>query len=150
VDTIRFEIGEREVPSDGLVDAVNIFVNDRNLVDVVREAELPFRAPEGRPRRVSGYVGLPPEDIFLPSLRLLGEPVKHYDYDSTQGKIPVLGCGCGDVGCWPFWVRIKLRDDVVIWDGFQQPHRPAWRYDKMRPFVFDRTQYCSALDRRSV
>jgi hypothetical protein len=148
VDTIRFEIGKREDPSDGLVDAVNIFVNDRNLVDILREVELPFRAQEGKPRLADKYVGLPPEHVFLPSPRLLGEPVMYYDYDSSQGKIPILGCGCGDVGCWPFWISIKLRDDVVIWDDFEQPHRRAWRYDEMRPFVFDRAQYLSALDRK--
>jgi len=114
VDTIRFEIGERVDPSDGVVDAVNIFVNDRNLVDILREVELPFRAQEGRPHLAGKYVGLPPEDIFLPSPRLLGEPVTYYDYDSSQGKIAVFGCGCGDVGCWPFRVKIKLREDVVI------------------------------------
>jgi hypothetical protein len=37
---------------------------------------------------------------------------------------------------------------VVIWSGFEQPHRRAWRYDELRPFVFDRTQYLSALDRK--
>jgi hypothetical protein len=146
VDTIRFEIGKREDPSDGVVDAVNIFVNNRNLVDIVREVELAFRAQEGRPHLASKYVGLPPEDIFLPSPRLLGEPATFYDHD-YPGKFAVLGCGCGDVGCWPFRVRIELREDVVIWDGFEQPHRRKWRYDEMRPFVFDRTQYFSALDR---
>ena len=78
--------------------------------------------------------------------RLLGESAMFYDRDSVEGKIAVLGCGCGDVGCWPLRVRIKLRDDVVIWDGFEQPHLPAWRYDELRPFVFDRQRYVAALD----
>ncbi len=147
MDTIRFEISEIEVPAWGLIDSVDIFVNDRNLVDIVREVELPFAARDGKPRLAGTYISLPAEDVFLPSPRLLGEPVKFYDYDSSKGKIAVLGCGCGDVGCWPFRVRIELREDVVIWDGFEQPHRRKWRYDEMRPFVFDRTQYCSALDR---
>jgi hypothetical protein len=90
-------------------------------------------------------VGLSPEEIFLPSSRLLGEPVTFYDNDSSQAEIAVLGCG--DVGCWPFWGKIKLREDVVIWDDFEQPRRRVWRYDEMRPFVFDRAQYLSALDR---
>lgn len=146
VDVIRFEIGERVDPSEGAVDAVDIFVNGRNLVEIVREAERPFRAREGRPDRVSDYVGLSPEETFLTSPRLLGEPTTFYDHDSAEGKIAVLGCGCGDVGCWPFRVRIKPQEDVVIWDGFEQPHRPAWRYDDLRPFVFDRSQYFSVLE----
>ena len=148
MDTIRFEIGKRDDPANGLVDAVNILVNGRNLVDIVREVELPIRVREGKPHLADRYVGLPPEEIFLPSPRLLGEPTTYYDYDSAEGKIAVLGCGCGDVGCWPFRVSIALRDDVVVWSGFEQPHRPAWRYDELRPFVFDRMQYLSALDQK--
>lgn len=147
MDAIQFEIGKREDPSDGVVDAVNILVNHRNLVDILREVELPFHAQEGRPHFASKYVGLPPPDIFLPSPLLLGEPATYYDHD-YPGKIAVLGCGCGDVGCWPLLVEISLRDDVVVWSGFEQPHRRAWRYDEMRPFVFDRAQYLSALDRK--
>jgi hypothetical protein len=142
VDVIRFEIGQWEDP----VDAVAVFVNGRNLVEILSEVELPFATREGGPDLAGEYVDLRPADIFLPSRRLLGEPAAFYDHDSAEGKIAVLGCGCGDVGCWPFWVRIKLRDDVVIWDGFEQPHRPAWRYDDLRPFVFDRGQYFSALE----
>ena len=149
MDVIRFEIGEREDPANGLVDAVEIFVNDRNLTDVLREVELPFAAREGKPDLAGRYVGLPPEEIYLPSPRLFGDPATYYDYDYLDGKIAVLGCVCGEVGCWPFRVRITLREDVVVWDGFEQPHRRTWRYDELRPFVFDRTQYLSALDREA-
>lgn len=144
VDTVRFEIGKRDDPAKGIVDAVNVFVNGRNLVDVLREVELPFATREGKPDLAGSYVGLPPEEVILPSPRLLGEPTTYYDHDSTEGKIAVLGCICGDPGCWPFRVRIALRDDVVIWSGFEQPHR-SWRYEEMRPFLFDRAQYLSAL-----
>lgn len=146
MDTIRFEIGERCDPVAGSVDAVAAFVNGRNLVDILREVELPFATREGKPDLAGSYVGLPPEEIFLPSLRLLGEPATYYDY--FDGKIAVLGCVCGEVGCWPFLVRITIRDDVVLWSDFEQPHR-AWRYDEMRPFVFDLAQYLSALDRQA-
>jgi hypothetical protein len=101
VDTIRFEIGERdvEVPVVGPVDRVDIIINDRNLLDILRETELPFAAREGKPRLAGEYVGLPPEKVFLPSPRLLGEPAPYYDHDYPNGKIAVLGCVCGDVGC---------------------------------------------------
>ena len=149
MDTIRFEIGERADPADGLVDAVDIFINGRNFVGILREVELPFAARDSQPDLAGSYAGLPPEDIFLPSLRLLGEPTTYYDRDSSEGKIAVLGCECGDPGCWPLRVKIDLRDDAVIWDGFEQPHRSAWRSDALRSFVFDRAQYISALSRNS-
>jgi hypothetical protein len=146
VDTLRFEIGKRVDPADGTVDAVNVFVNGRNLVDIPREVELPFAAREGKPDLAGSYAGLPPEDVFLPSPRLLGEPTTYYDHDSSEGKIAVLGCVCGEPDCWPFRVRITLREDVVIWSDFEQQHRTAWRYNEMGPFVFDRAQYLSALN----
>lgn len=146
VDEIRFEIGTRDDPSEGLVDAVAIFVNGRDLVKSLREVELPFASREGRSDRAGHYAGLPPEEVFLPSPRLLGEPTTYYDHDDPDGRIAVLGCVCGDVGCWPFRVGIRLREDVVIWDDFQQPHRLSWDYAGLRPFVFDRREYVSALE----
>ena len=125
-----------------------MFVNGRNLVDILREVELPFSAREGNPNLAGNYVGLPPEEVFLPSPHLLGEATTYYDHDSAEGKIAVLGCVCGEPGCWPFLVNITLRDDVVIWSGFEQPHRSSWRYDDLRSFVFDRTRYLSALSRK--
>src|SRR5918998_6581593 len=107
---------------------------------------MPFARREGKSDLAGSYVGLPPNEVFLPSRRLLGETTR-YPFDDLGGKVAILGCICGDVGCWPFRVRIELREDVVIWDGFEQPHRRKWRYDEMHPFVFDRTQYFSALDR---
>jgi hypothetical protein len=154
VDTLRFEIGKRDDPGNGVVDAVDVFVDGRNLVDILREVELLFATREGKPDLAGRYVGLPPEDIFLPSPRLLGEPTTYYDHDSPDGKIAVLGCVCGEPGCWPFRVKITFQDDVVIWSGFEQPHRAgyekvsAWRYDEMQPLVFDRTQYLSALNQK--
>ncbi len=145
MDTLHFEIGKREDPAAGLVDAVGIFINDHNLVDTVRKVELPFRAREGRPHLASRYVGLPPEEMFYPSRRLLGEPETYYDTDYLDGKLAVLGCGCGEVGCWPLLVRISVTEDRVTWGDFEQPHRKSWRYGRLGPFVFERDAYERAL-----
>lgn len=140
-------------PANGLVDAVDVFVDDRNLVELLREIELPFAVREGKPGLAGSYAGLPPEEVFLPSPRLFGEPTTDYDHEGTEGKISVLGCVCGEPSCWPFQVKIALRDDVVIWSDFEQPHRSVsdgtnlWSYDGLRPFLFDRAQYLSALSR---
>jgi hypothetical protein len=47
VDILGLEVGKRDDPGDGLVEAVNVFVNGRNLADILREVELPFAAREG-------------------------------------------------------------------------------------------------------
>ncbi len=147
MDEIRFEIGERDDPVDGMVETVVIFVNDRDLAGITREVELPFAARDRKPELAGNYVGLPPEAVFLPSQRLLGEPERYYD--DCGGKIAVLGCGCGDVGCWPLLVGITPRGDTVLWEDFEQPHRGHWRHDGLGPFVFDRARYTSALGRGS-
>jgi hypothetical protein len=143
VDTLHFEIGKREDPAAGLVDAVGIFINGSSLVDMVREVELPFAASEGKPRLAGKYVGLPLEAILFPSRRLLGD--REERYDDWGGRISVLGCGCDEVGCWPLQVVIAATENRVTWSDFEQPHRKSWRHDRLGPFVFERGAYERAL-----
>ncbi|MGH3146336.1 MAG: hypothetical protein ACRDTR_11110 [Rubrobacter sp.] len=145
MDEIRFEIDQREDPVEGSVGAVSIFVNGRDLTEIAREIELPSAAHEGKPDIAGSYVGLKPEAVFLPSRRLLGRPEERYA--DRYGKIAVLGCGCGVVGCWPLLVSIAVLEDEVFWNDFEQPHRGRWRYDALGPFVFDRSQYLDELQR---
>ncbi|QIN82350.1 hypothetical protein GBA63_06555 [Rubrobacter tropicus] len=141
MDTIRFEVDRTDTPAWGPIDTVDIFVNGRSLLDLVREVELPFATRDGRPDRAGSYVGLPAEAIFMPSRRLLGVPDDRYD--DWEGRISVLGCGV--VGCWPLHARITVQDDAVVWDDFEQPHRRRWRHDRLGPFVFEREEYEAAL-----
>src|SRR5205807_6156370 len=85
--------------------AVVIYINGHNLVDLVREVELPFAAQEGHPDIAGKYVGLPAAHLLLPSRHLLGHPAPLYE---SRGKTQVLGCECGEAGCWPLFVRIRL------------------------------------------
>jgi hypothetical protein len=63
-----------------------------------------------------------------------------------DGRVALLGCSCGEVGCWPLFARVRELDDYVVWDGFEQPHRPDRDYSGFEPFLFDRRQYRDALD----
>ena len=145
MDTLHLEIGHRDDPAEGVVNAVEIYVNGRNLRDLAREVELPFAERVGRSHSAGKYVGLAPREVFSPSRRLLGEPETYYDADDPGGRLALLGCGCGEPGCWPLLARITPRDDVVIWADFKQPHRRHWRYDALGPFVFERGEYEAAL-----
>ncbi|GAA2966681.1 hypothetical protein [Streptomyces enissocaesilis] len=60
-------------------------------------------------------------------------------------KAPVLGCECGEWGCWPLLARITATADLVIWDSFEQPHRKTREYAAFGPFQFGRGQYDDAL-----
>jgi hypothetical protein len=61
------------------------------------------------------------------------------------GRAWLLGCDCGEVGCWPLEVAIDVESARVGWSGFAQPHRPAWDYTGFGPFVFVRDQYDRAV-----
>ncbi len=148
MDAIRFRIERTDTPAWGPVDAVSIFINDRNLVDLAREAEFPSAAREGKPRLAGNYIGLPAEAVFLPSRRFLGFP--EGCYDDWGGRISVLGCVCGVVGCWPLQVRITATEDRVIWKDSKHPYRKDRRQDRLGPFVFDRAGYEAELQTRRV
>ncbi|MEV6021410.1 MULTISPECIES: hypothetical protein [unclassified Streptomyces] len=60
-------------------------------------------------------------------------------------KTPVLGCACGDCGCWPLMAGITVTSAHVVWDSFEQPHRTARDYSGFGPFRFDRRQYDHAV-----
>ena len=145
MDTIRLRVVEGLDFPIGRADETRIFVNGRDLTDVIREIELPFARREGKPDLAGDYAGLPPEAVFFPSRRLLGRPEERYA--DRRGKISVLGCTCGDAGCWPLLVSIEPLEDRVVWRGFEQPHRSRWGYGGLGPFVFDRARYTAELER---
>jgi hypothetical protein len=59
--------------------------------------------------------------------------------------IYLLGCACGEVGCWPFIASVYHKDDSISWDGFVQPYRRERDYSEFGPFTFSRVQYEDAV-----
>jgi len=80
-------------------------------------------------------------------------PLNRYflgDFDSEsyfgrRGNIYLLGCSCGEVGCWPLAASVKASVDTIEWDSFQQPHRPEWDYSQFGPFIFESNAYRQAV-----
>jgi hypothetical protein len=130
---------------------IQIKINGHDLVDLVRAVENPFAYKEGAASIAGAYAGLPPdENTCPPSTHFLGEPSSAlYRFGA---KTQVLGCECGEVGCWPLLCLIKAGPTRVTWAEFAQPHRsgtgaqPPWRYDELGPFEFERGQYERALE----
>ena len=147
MDTLQLKVVEELDIFEETTEVVEIFVNGRNLRKIVRDIELPFATREKEPNLAGGYTGLPPENVFLPSRRFLGEREEYYDFDDSRGRIPVLGCGCGVVDCWPLLVEIVETEDQVVWRNFWQPRRRKWSYELLEPFVFGRAQYLDQLGR---
>jgi hypothetical protein len=151
MDTLRLHIesGAYAWPRR-LQPLVSLYVNERNLVDLVREVELPFASRAGKPDMAGRYVGLPARYAVEPSRHLLGEPAGPYDYTD---KVTLLQCACGEGGCWPLLATITVTTNRVIWEDFEQPHRGPrsraghWHYEGLGPFVFARPQYEAELRR---
>lgn len=113
-------------------DVVQILIDGRDLIGLVRVVERPQAAEQGQPDLAGSYEYLePPQWADLPER---GE----------DGRVAVLRCTCGEVSCWPLRVRITRRGGVVTWSDFQQPCRD-WRYDGLGPFRFREGEYDAAV-----
>jgi hypothetical protein len=116
------------------------FVDDVSLVDLVSgyEHAAGFDVP-------GAYAGLVLDRFNFGDLTayLNGEPDSAYW--TGKGAIALLGCDCGEVGCWPLESRVSVEDDLVIWRGFAQPFRSERDYGSFGPFAFRRSQYDSAV-----
>jgi hypothetical protein len=152
MDTIAFKLEQHVSDDYGTVARIAIYVNGRNLLDVIREVETPYAAAEGHSEIAGGYNWLMMAALTRPDDHFHGRPERHYS-DGT--KISLAECTCDCAGCWPLRVRVVANDDVVTWSDFEQPHRSErskashWRYDGFGPFVFDRKQYDVALAKLS-
>lgn len=125
--------------------AIDIAIDGENLIDLIRQFEEPMAANEGHPEIAGGYMGLPSVSHRPPS--------DHFFGGSKATKSDLLWCGdCGEPGCWPLRAEIAVDRSRVVWTDFEQPHRDGrrntdkWNYDGFGPFIFDRTQYESALN----
>jgi hypothetical protein len=74
---------------------------------------------------------------------LIGQPDS--GYWARKGVIALLGCDCGEVGCWPLESQVLIENDLVTWRGFVQPFRPERDYGSFGPFTFRRSQYEGAV-----
>ncbi|HEY1095136.1 MAG TPA: hypothetical protein VGE61_10565 [Glycomyces sp.] len=64
---------------------------------------------------------------------------------APDGDTVLLGCDCGDWGCWPLLAQVDVTDTTVTWRHFSNEHRPAWDLSGLGPFTFDRAQYEASL-----
>ncbi|MFC7531789.1 hypothetical protein [Actinoplanes sp. GCM10030250] len=116
------------------------FVDNVSLVELVAgyEHAAGFDVP-------GTYAGLVLDHFNFGNLTayLIGEAEAAYRAD--RGVIALLGCDCGEVGCWPLESQVLVEKDLVTWRGFTQPFRPQRDYGSFGPFTFRRNQYDSAV-----
>lgn len=142
------------------MDVIDILINDKRLIDMVREIELPqaMKDQETGAKIAGAYVGFPYEgEWFLKREKIvkpyfMGETDFSYEIKAVEdGRkwTPLFTCsGCLEDGCWSLLAAIEPVEDLVLWTKLQHNHRKHWDYSKVGKdgtFMFDRAQYESAL-----
>lgn len=65
----------------------------------------------------------------------MGRKASHL-HSGPAEKTVLLGCECGEPGCWPLMARVEVGAEQVAWSDFEQPHRrDNWAYAGFGPFV---------------
>lgn len=121
---------------------VRIEIDGRALQEWARDVELPFATAEGNAGIAGSYEGLSPDQLNGDRTHFLGTPFATWFDD---GDTVLLGCECGEWGCWPLTATISVGDSTVVWDNFRTGHRD-WDLRDLGPFSFDRVEYEKALD----
>ena len=128
--------------SDELPDTVEVVpvVDATRLTDLIHNFERETRME----RRAVSYGGL------IPAFFKFGPARVHFTasqgaFVRPPGKVPLLGCSCGEWGCWPLLARVTTTAVEVRWSDFEQPFRRDRDYSAFGPFVFDRQDYDRAL-----
>jgi hypothetical protein len=121
----------------GALSSVVPVIDGMSLIDLVGEFEA---ARELSP--AGGYGGLIPETFHY------GDLTEYFTGKTWRDdtRIWVLGCECGEAGCWPLETRIDITGSTVAWSEFRQPYRPEWDYHDFGPFLFDRRAYEVAVE----
>jgi hypothetical protein len=114
-------------------------VDGVRLTDLIGEFE---RARSFEP--AGGYAGLVPSNFNF-------GPLDHYFMAASTELNPrnrhyLLGCQCGEVGCWPLEAQIIMTERQISWEDFKQPFRQERDYSSFGPFRFDLMQYSHAVN----
>ncbi|MCF6378994.1 hypothetical protein L2K70_15360 [Nocardioides KLBMP 9356] len=129
MDDVRFEIARPADPS------IEIRVNGRPLQEHAADIERDYD-----PSLAGSYAGLSPH-VVGSIHHYLGRPRASWFQD---GDTVLLGCDCGEWGCWPLTAVVVVMRDTVRWSGFRTGHRD-WDLGDLGPFEFARHEYVRAL-----
>jgi hypothetical protein len=138
-NTLSFSISN---PERSDVTVVTPVIDGVELTELVTQFEIAqgYNDPAGQ------YGGLVPDWFNYGPLDryFLADTTSSY-FANNPARIYVLGCECGEVGCWPLECTVDVREDAVVWRDFRQPHREKRDYAGFGHFTFNRAQYEAAL-----
>jgi hypothetical protein len=159
MDHFRLEPLAIQPAADAPYRQVAIVINGAPLLELVRVVEQPLLAAERKAAIAAGPCEgevAPPASYMYPTVAVITRGAGEFfgtiesmfglePGDPQRGKTCVLGCDCGDPGCWPLLVRISRSASVIAWSAFSQFHR-NWVYD-LGPYQFDADAYEQELQR---
>jgi hypothetical protein len=108
-----------------------------SLVDLVAA----YETQRGYDDPAGGYGGIVPEYMRYGPIDdyFLGRGISPcLNEDGTQY---LLGCQCGEVGCWPLMGRIVALAGRYEWRDLHNPFRDARDYSGLGPFRFEAAAY---------
>ena len=138
MNLLSFKIVEVDFPAGGLTACAEIYIDDRQLIKYIKEIEYPQANRDNEKENAGTYQPLEIETLHS---KLINGNVEKNEY----GKVQVMICGCGCDECWDLDVEITETESIVTWTNFENTHR-QWNYDKLKPFLFDKKQYYSAIE----
>ena len=122
--------------------SITAYIDGKPLSSMIAE----FEAANGYTDPAGGYGGLVPDYFnFGPLLPYFCAEVGRPGASSKDEAIYLLGCECGEVGCWPLMASVIRIGSGYQWSAFRQPFRPRRNYVGFGPFTFERHQYENAL-----
>jgi hypothetical protein len=140
MDRLTLELVPRQ-HGNHVVTEIGILINGQRLEVLAQEVELAPATAEGNPTLAGDYSPLALSNIRSDLRHFLGAPVARWFED---GDTVLMGCPCGEWGCWPLTARVDVEPSAVHWHGFRNGHR-EWDLSDLGPFDFDRGQYELAL-----
>ncbi len=142
MDEIQFRV-RTEALGIGEVNTVTPDVNGTSLIELARQVELGPATDEREPDMAGAYAGLvvgAMERVDWAHWYLNDHPQSWFG----DGDSCLLGCICGDTGCWPLSAKVTMPRGQVMWSKFRTGHR-SWDLRALGPFIFHRDQYKAAL-----
>lgn len=157
MDRIKFVIEDYVDNEEGFrFPTINIYINNRNLIDLVSEIEQRRSSPDGERKR-SSYIGFQVTQYERFRIEMLA---LHRNPTSI-----LLTCTCMEPECSCITAEVSIQSEMVFWSDIQNPffsskdpwarwlgeHETAigWKpvdYSDLGVFVFRRQPYTQAVN----
>ena len=119
---------------------VEIIIDGKKLIDVVREIEIPYATEEGHLDLAGAYGHIPPSFLYADLLDATTDA-------GLDNSLVYLFCcdDCGEPSCWSVVFKVKEEENFIYWYGFEHAHRKDWNYNLT--YKFERSAYEQALQK---